>query len=143
MKRFLLLMLLLLMAAGTSHGDHLRLIIMGDGSVRDKQTALTWERHRGSEPLAWREAVAYCEGLELAGKKDWRLPLPAELLTLIEMGKSPPVDPVAFSDRKHALATFWTAEERGPDQALAVNMGSGFRSFEWKDHAFAIRCVRP
>jgi serine/threonine-protein kinase len=142
MKRTMSFVLLLLIVGGAAQADHLRLILMGDGTVRDKETGLTWERHRGSEPLAWEAAAAYCSALVLAEKEDWRLPTTEELLTLIEMGKTPPVDPVAFSDTRHALSTFWTATERGTDQALSLNMRSGFQSVQWKDTAFDIRCVR-
>ena len=40
---------------------------------------LEWMAASSGENLKWPDAVAYCEGLELGGRDDWRLPSLAEL----------------------------------------------------------------
>lgn len=42
--------------------------------TRDATTGLLWTKRDNGRPLVWEEAVAYCEGLDLAGFTDWRLP---------------------------------------------------------------------
>jgi len=43
---------------------------------------LEWAVATNGSDLKWPEAVAYCDGLELAGQEDWRLPTLAELASL-------------------------------------------------------------
>src|SRR6185295_7572041 len=38
----------------------------------------------------WCGALAYCEGLTLAGHDDWRLPNVMELVSLVDYGRSQP-----------------------------------------------------
>ncbi len=54
----------------------------GDGTVRDLQSGILWQKGMTPKPLAYVQARAYCQGLVLAGRADWRLPSRAELLTL-------------------------------------------------------------
>lgn len=55
------------------------------GTVADDVTHLLWQAAYRSG-LPWVDAVSYCGGLTLAGKK-WRLPTPHELKSLINYGK--------------------------------------------------------
>lgn len=43
---------------------------------------LEWALETNGENIKWPEAVAYCEDLELAGQRDWRLPSLEELESL-------------------------------------------------------------
>lgn len=45
---------------------------------------LTWTVRSNGEPLAWDEAEAYCETLELDGRTEWRLPTLTEVETLYD-----------------------------------------------------------
>jgi hypothetical protein len=56
--------------------------IEGDDTVTDPNTGLMWQRYEGGA-MSWQEALTYCEGLTLAGYKDWRLPDCNELQSLI------------------------------------------------------------
>jgi hypothetical protein len=56
----------------------------GDGTVTDLNTNLMWKKEEGPE-LNWEEAMKYCENLDLAGYKDWRLPTIREIATLIDL----------------------------------------------------------
>src|SRR5262245_28544364 len=52
-----------------------------DGVVCDEVTGLLWQREVDSTAVYIRsEASAYCDGLELAGYDDWRLPTRIELV---------------------------------------------------------------
>jgi hypothetical protein len=59
----------------------------GDGTVTDRATGLTWTKADGGKALNWKEALAYAEGLKLAGHDDWRLPNVKELQTLVDYAR--------------------------------------------------------
>lgn len=54
----------------------------------EKHTAtfdrLQWALETNGSDIPWPDAIEYCEGLELEGHDDWRLPTMAELKTLHE-----------------------------------------------------------
>lgn len=78
-------------------------------TVRDLNTQLEWQSAIDSTTRSWREAVQYCEELELEGG-GWRLPLLSELLTLVDPSRRLPA-----AYRKYFGFTqsdrFWTASE--------------------------------
>ena len=61
----------------------------GDGTISDHATGLMWQRDDSEVGMRWEEALSYCEGLELSGHDDWRLPNAKELHTLIDVTRSP------------------------------------------------------
>lgn len=85
----------------------------GDGTVTDRATGLTWQQVDDGTGRNWRQALAYCAALQLAGASDWRLPSAKELHTIVDYGRAP------ATDRTAALAPplkasspelyFWTA----------------------------------
>ncbi|PKN55000.1 MAG: hypothetical protein CVU56_23545 [Deltaproteobacteria bacterium HGW-Deltaproteobacteria-14] len=61
----------------------------GDGTVTDAATGLVWQRANGQQSagdlqFSWKEALAYCEALALAGHDDWRLPDVRELQSIVD-----------------------------------------------------------
>jgi hypothetical protein len=56
-----------------------------DGTVSDLNTGLMWVKGECPE-LTVRNALKYCEELEYAGHRDWRLPNMKEIGTLIDIG---------------------------------------------------------
>ncbi len=54
----------------------------GDGTVTIE--SLQWALETNGSDIAWPDAIEYCDGLELAGHDDWRLPSMAELEKLYD-----------------------------------------------------------
>lgn len=61
----------------------------GDGTITDRSTGLMWTQADSGEGMEWRDALAYAEGLELAGHSDWRLPNVKELQSILDYTRSP------------------------------------------------------
>ena len=61
----------------------------GDETVSDQTTGLVWQKADSAKGMNWQEALAYCEGLSLGGKDDWRLPDAKSLQSLVDYSKSP------------------------------------------------------
>ncbi|MEO1240856.1 MAG: DUF1566 domain-containing protein [Pseudomonadota bacterium] len=79
----------------------------GDDTVTDLATGLTWMQsdsggstaqfvksaviatHYFDGRMDWTEALAFCEGLTLAGADDWRLPNAKELQSIVDYDRSP------------------------------------------------------
>ena len=70
------------------------LVDRGDGTIYSVRTNLYWQQSSSTERYTWKDAHAYCEKLNLAGYKDWRLPTIKELKTLIEKEHQPTICPV-------------------------------------------------
>lgn len=60
----------------------------GDITVEDGSTGLVWQKVSDYTTLIWKDALKYCQTLEFAGKKDWRLPNINELHSLATYGIS-------------------------------------------------------
>ncbi len=56
----------------------------GDGTVMDSNTRLLWEWAHHDTRVTYYAAITYCDGLELGGKTDWRLPTISELFSLAD-----------------------------------------------------------
>jgi hypothetical protein len=55
----------------------------------------------------WKDALAYCENLTLAGYTDWRMPTPKELERLVDLEtSSPAIDTTYFPNTNSGL--YWT-----------------------------------
>jgi len=61
----------------------------GDGTITDRATGLIWQKADSGKPLNWEQALAYAEGLTLAGHDDWRLPNAKELQSLVDYSRAP------------------------------------------------------
>ena len=78
----------------------------GDGTVTDMVTGLMWQQSVTSNKT-WEQALAHCEGLDLGGYTDWRLPSAKELRSLVDTSRSnPAIDTTYFPDTP--AAWFWT-----------------------------------
>ncbi len=69
----------------------------GDGTVTDTSTGLMWQQAGSSNSMTWEQALAYCEGLNLGGYTDWRLPTIKELYSLVDYTRyDPAINSVYF-----------------------------------------------
>ncbi|MCP3973691.1 MAG: DUF1566 domain-containing protein, partial [bacterium] len=73
---------------GMAYGVN-RFIDIGDGTIGDVSTHLTWEQADSGTSMNWAVALAYCEGLSLGGSDGWRLPNAKELQTIVDYTRSP------------------------------------------------------
>jgi hypothetical protein len=87
-----------------------------DSVARDRATGLDWTLETAS-PLAWSEALSYCEGLELAGHADWRLPDIAELRSIAEPTPGPDAPAFPGTPPSPYITTLWSST------SLAANPG--------------------
>lgn len=88
----------------------------GDGTVTDTATGRVWQQSDDSTRREWAEAMAYCEGLKLAGQTDWYLPNSKELQSIVDYRRTgfPAIDETVFSVTKDAeTLDFWSSTTFG------------------------------
>ncbi|MCA9545985.1 MAG: DUF1566 domain-containing protein, partial [Myxococcales bacterium] len=106
-------------------------------TVLDRATGLEWMRDDAGQALDWPAALAYCEGLVLAGHDDWRLPDAKSLQSIVDYGRSPTttdsaaIDPVfGVSDPQSYYWTSTTHRDGPPETwgrwAAYVAFGQAF-----------------
>jgi hypothetical protein len=62
----------------------------GDGTVMDASTGLMWQQRAPLKWMTWKQALAYCERLNLGGHTDWRMPTIKELRSLVDYSRYEP-----------------------------------------------------
>ena len=60
-----------------------------DGTISDLATGLMWTQTDSGKPLDWQHALAWAEGLQTAGRDDWRLPNAKELQSIVDYTRAP------------------------------------------------------
>jgi hypothetical protein len=84
----------------------------GDGTVTDAATGLTWQQTDDGQTRDWADSLAYCQGLDLAGRDTWRLPDAKELQSIVDYTRSPSVTGTAAIDPVFGVSDiesyFWT-----------------------------------
>lgn len=113
---------------------------IGESTVLDRNTQLTWQRKILDQPLAWESASDYCRGL----KNGWRLPSNKELQTIVdETTDHPTADLTLFPNTP--AASFWTStpvNKSGLSSAVYLDMRDGINEEAGTNEAFWVRCVR-
>ncbi len=96
----------------------------GDGTVIDLASGLMWQRADDGATYDWEEALAYAEGLVLAGHDDWRLPDAKELQSLVDYSRNhPALDPIFLLSDDDAWC--WTSTTHGDAYNNAVYIWFG------------------
>ncbi len=60
-----------------------------DGTITDLATGLIWAKSDSDVAMNWEDALAYAEGLVLAGNDDWRVPNAKELQSIVDYTRAP------------------------------------------------------
>jgi hypothetical protein len=125
-------------AAGAAYVDH------GDGTVTDTATGLMWQQADDGQRRTWQNALSYCEALDLAGRRDWRLADVRELRSILDYGRFDPSINPAFVCLS---SSYWSGSTvaGGPDSAWKVSFDSGYMIGFPKNHPYYlayVRCVR-
>jgi len=121
----------------------------GDGTVSDKTTGLMWQQRDDGIERKWDDAIAYCKGLILAGKNDWRLPSKDELQSIVDKSRSDPaINATFFLDTKYGRQLFFPPHYRSSTTsayyaayAWFVNFGTGNLNDYSKSDTGYVRCV--
>ena len=124
-------------------------------TVRDLRTKLQWQDTPEVQTAyySWQEGIAYCEGLDLDGHQDWRMPSFFELYSLFvptaKNTSTPGIDP-AFKNTYRGQYFTSTTNALTPDNANVVNFnnnlaggigGAGYSKVP-KSQNMHVRCVR-
>ena len=121
-KFFLVFMLSLFIFCSTGYAE---MVDNGDGTVTDTRTGLMWQNaEAGIKP--WKDALAYCDNLVLAGHSDWRLPNINELQSIDDsIGDNPSIYRTAFPEDTSSLYWSSTTKDDAKDYAFTMFCKSG------------------
>ena len=93
------------------------LVENGDGTVTEKVADLMWVQEVESGKLDWEEALQYCEDLDYAGYKDWKLPGNKELTSIVDLRKQKPALDVSIFPDTDYKAFYWSRTPETRDAA--------------------------
>ena len=114
----------------------------GDGTVTDTITGLAWQQTSSSNKT-WEQALAYCEGLNLGGHTDWRMPNIKELRSLVDYSLyKPAINTMYFPD---TVSPFYWASTTFPtntSSAWGLHFDDGDDHYGNKFGSFYVRAVR-
>lgn len=107
-----------------------------NGTVTDSNTGLMWQKVPSSKGFTWKEAIEYCNSLELAGHDDWRIPTLKELFSISDFSRGwPYLDTDYFSLATGRISKdeqYWTSNDykvgtthNGAHSAFGVNHVTG------------------
>lgn len=152
MKRRTTLVLLGLLASGAGLLIGTRAValsppghfVVSADTVVDSRTSLMWQRDVApNTALTWLEALAYCDGLSLAGYSDWRLPTIKELATIIDESLMlPAVEAQVFSGLNGYETWSSTPMASAPQFAWSMHLGFGLTVPQSTSNGYRARCVR-
>jgi len=146
MKKYAILMLLVLAGFFMPRTASAGLVDNGNGTVTDTVTGLTWQQGEPGDIASWHwhNAVAYCNGLTLGGDSDWRLPSVSELESLTDDVRWSPVLDSSFFPNAFA-SYYWSSTTYADDPGVAwgVNFSDGHvDAYSMKYIENYVRCVR-
>ncbi|MCP3851203.1 MAG: DUF1566 domain-containing protein [Gammaproteobacteria bacterium] len=111
--------------------------------VSDSVSMLEWQDDAIGTTTDWQGAIGRCEGLELGGHSDWRLPNINELNSIVDLSI---VDPAIVSSFENttSISGYWssTTYKNSKDNAWFVHFYSGNVSKKSKANYYNVRCVR-
>jgi hypothetical protein len=117
----------------------------GNGTVTDTSTGLMWQQTTSSTKMTWEQSLAYCEGLNLGGHADWRLPTIKELQSLVDYSRdNPSINTTYFPNTVASIYWSSTTYANGTEDAWGVDFdnGYGYDYFHYKHYGYYVRAVR-
>ena len=130
-------------SSASETGGSTQAINFVDRVARESKTQLEWQRFPDGAPRTWRDAIKYCEELELNGG-GWHLPSFKELLTIVDSTRHEP----AINMRTLSVLpgqTYWSSSiyvnARNAVYLVEFDKGGTQFSDSFDDLRFA-RCVR-
>jgi len=139
--------------SGDIQTSFVKFIDSGDGTIKDKQTGLTWQKcsvgqtndascSGTASSLDWGTAITTCSGISLAGKT-WRLPSTIELKSIVDttVVTEPAINPILFPSTLWNMYWSSTAYAQDNTQARSVNFWNGDLHYDNKTTNNYVRCV--
>ncbi len=112
--------------------------------VKDNTTGLIWQDNNDAKTkqATWKEAINYCEALELNSKADWRLPNINELLSIVDDTRYSPAFDSEF--KNVGPKGYWSSTTYSSNTKIAWIIGSfnGSSGRNDKSSSYYVRCVR-
>ena len=110
--------------------------------MTDTKTGLMWQKAEAGTKT-WKEALAYCETLRLAGHSDWRLPGRNELQALFDSTRdNPQINRTAFPDTMSSAYWSSTTYDDNTDYVWKIYFGNGIAYASEKLGSQDVRAVR-
>ena len=106
----------------------------GRSIVDDLSTGLRW--YISSNGGNWTQAYDFCDTLDTGDGREWRLPTPKELMSIIDSGSSYPAVREAYfrsvfsSFNSYWSGTYYQNQKTGEDEVLIMDVGYGHLSYD-------------
>ena len=106
----------------------------GRSIVDDLSTGLRW--YISSNGGNWIQAYDFCDTLDTGDGREWRLPTPKELMSIIDSGSSYPAVREAYfrsvfsSFNSYWSGTYYQNQKTGEDEVLIMDVGYGHLSYD-------------
>lgn len=128
--------------AGPGTANPVEYVVATD-NIRENKTRLVWQKAQ-TTGVTYASARSTCANLVIGQDQDWRLPSRIELVTLLDLARTPRIDP-AFTDTQ--AGPYWTASEVRPFVATSaqywvVNFNSGNVEKLGATQSASVRCVK-
>ncbi|MBF0240196.1 MAG: DUF1566 domain-containing protein [SAR324 cluster bacterium] len=114
------------------------------GTVLDKPRGLLWQQADDGISRTWEGALSYCEGLDLGGYSDWRLPNIKELESITDDTRANPVINVTYFPTTKS-SVYWSSSAHAfntSNAAWLVLFDIGNLGYGDKAGRNYVRCVR-
>lgn len=117
--------------------------VSGQNIVIDNNTGLEWQQAISEDTFKWDDAISHCENLSYAGKNDWRLPNPFELLTIIDSSEyAPAINQTYFPIENSDLWSSAAHANPETSNTWKVSYNAGLVDNDSRTKTLKVHCVR-
>jgi len=141
LKGFIAIFVVLLMAKADFIRENKKQV------VHDTSHCLIWQDDNRTKVIKknWKDAIEFCENLELGGYDDWRLPNINEIFTISDKSKIDPAIQSEFNNvntkNHYWTSTSWNGNHTSPI-AWTFDFSDSNDEDDDKNKELLIRCVR-